>query len=152
MAKLDLNDAFRAVPVHPHDRPLLGMQWKGRIFIDTTLRIPLACIQLLRYFSAVADGLLWMIHEQGFTHALHCLDDFLLLGPPESSHCQKALHFTLQLCRDLGVQVVDLKKERPSTTLTFLGTKIDSGNHQLCLPLEKLRPLSPTHSVDATQA
>ena len=29
MAKVDIRHAYRNVPVHPDDRPLLGMQWRG---------------------------------------------------------------------------------------------------------------------------
>jgi len=82
-----------------------------------------------------------MIHEQGFIQSLHYLDDFLLLGPPASPHCQEALQATLKLCRDLGVPVADEKTEGPATTLTFLGIEIDSCHRQLRLPQEKLRDL-----------
>lgn len=78
MAKLDLKDAYCLVPVHPDDRPLLGMQWKERLFIDTMLSFGLCSAP--NFFSAVADNLLRIFHEQGFTHALHYLDDVLLLG------------------------------------------------------------------------
>ena len=39
LAKLDIQAAYmyRTVPVHPDDRQLLGMVWKGSIYIDTTL-------------------------------------------------------------------------------------------------------------------
>ena len=37
LAKIDIAHAYRNVPVHPADRPLLGMQWKDGIYIDTTL-------------------------------------------------------------------------------------------------------------------
>ena len=29
MAKFDLKSAYRQIPVHPDDRWLLGMEWKG---------------------------------------------------------------------------------------------------------------------------
>jgi len=29
LAKLDLESAYRMIPVHPDDRLLLGMEWKG---------------------------------------------------------------------------------------------------------------------------
>ena len=35
MAKLDIKSAYRNVPIHPHDRFLLGMQWQGEVLIDT---------------------------------------------------------------------------------------------------------------------
>lgn len=37
MAKMDIESAYRNVPVHPADRLLLGMQWKGDVFFDTQL-------------------------------------------------------------------------------------------------------------------
>ena len=135
MAKLDLKDAYCAVPVYPHDCPLLGMQWKGRIFIDTTL--PFGLRSAPKIFSAVADGLLWMIHEQGFTHALHYLDDFLLLDPPESSQCQKALT-SHSSSAETWESRWQMKQQRAHH---LLGIEIDSCNHQLRLPQEKPRNL-----------
>ncbi len=37
LAKFDVSGAFRAVPVHPDDRHLLGMQWRGHIYVDKVL-------------------------------------------------------------------------------------------------------------------
>ena len=140
MAKLDLQEAYRMVPVHPSDRPLLGMQWKGGLYIDASL--PFGLCSAPKIFSALADGLIWMVHNQGFRHALHYLDDFLLMGPPSSTHCKEALHATLQLCKEFGVQVAVEKTEGPSTILTFLGIEIDTCHCQLRLPQEKLRDLT----------
>ena len=37
MAKTDVRSAFRIVPVHPLDYPLLGFQRKGKWYYDKTL-------------------------------------------------------------------------------------------------------------------
>ena len=37
LAKLDLKEAYRMVPVHPQDRVLLGMHWKGETYVDAAL-------------------------------------------------------------------------------------------------------------------
>ena len=37
LSKLDIKDAYRIIPVHSDDRPMLGMQWKGQYFMDTHL-------------------------------------------------------------------------------------------------------------------
>ena len=37
LAKADIEAAYRLVPVHPEDRPLLRMQWQGQYFIDARL-------------------------------------------------------------------------------------------------------------------
>ena len=81
-----------------------------------------------------------MVHQQGFRHSLHYLDNFLFLGAPASPHCEDALHFTLKMSRE-GVQVCNEKTEGPSTSITFLGIEIDSVHQQLQLPQAKLRDL-----------
>ena len=37
LAKLDLKSAYWMVPVHPEDRHLLGMEWQGKVLVDTAL-------------------------------------------------------------------------------------------------------------------
>ena len=31
LAKIDIKSAYRIVPIHPEDKPLLGMRWQGKI-------------------------------------------------------------------------------------------------------------------------
>ena len=37
LAKLDMQNAYRMVPVHPDDHPLLGIRWGQEVYIDTAL-------------------------------------------------------------------------------------------------------------------
>lgn len=37
MAKFDLESAYHILPVHPQDRLLLDMQWKGATYVDGAL-------------------------------------------------------------------------------------------------------------------
>lgn len=37
LAKLDLHNAYRMVPVHPDDHCLLGMHWSWDVYTDTAL-------------------------------------------------------------------------------------------------------------------
>ena len=37
MPKMDTKSAYRMVPVHPGDRPLLAVKWVGQTFFDTRL-------------------------------------------------------------------------------------------------------------------
>ena len=37
LAKIDVDAAFRNIPVHPHDRHLLGMIWDKALYVDTVL-------------------------------------------------------------------------------------------------------------------
>ena len=47
MVKADVKEAYRMVPVHPGDKPLLGLQWQGDAWLDTVL--PLDEGQLQRF-------------------------------------------------------------------------------------------------------
>ena len=37
LAKVDIQSAYRLIPVHPQDRPLLTMRWEGQLYIDPML-------------------------------------------------------------------------------------------------------------------
>ena len=37
MAKVDVESAFRIIPISPADRPLLGFRWRGQYFMDAEL-------------------------------------------------------------------------------------------------------------------
>ena len=116
LAKTDVKEAFRIIPVDPTDRLLLAMQWKGQLFIDKVLPFGLRSAPLL--FAAVADAIEWIIREQGVEHIFHYIDDFILAGPPGSQQCTSAMATTLQIFADLGVPVEPNKCEGPATVLT----------------------------------
>ena len=78
MAKIDIRQAYRANPVHPADRDLLGMVWHGELFIGTAL--PFGLRSPPKIFTAVADAVTWIIRQQGVKFIIHYLDDFLLIG------------------------------------------------------------------------
>ena len=135
LAKLDLKEAYRAVPVHPADQPRLAVRWNNTVFLDRAL--PFGLRSAPKLFSALTDGLMWILHSKGVQWGLHYLDDFLLLGTAGSPDCQAALDTTLGACERLGLPVAPEKTEGPCTRLTFLGIKIDTVANQLRLPRDK---------------
>ena len=74
-------------------------------------------------------------------HAWHYLDDFLILGPPQSDLCRQHLETSLGLCKRLGIPIATHKLEGPAAGLSFLGIHIDSVSGTLSLPPEKLARL-----------
>ena len=100
LAKLDVANAYRIIPVHPEDRSLLGMRWKGKLLIDTAL--PFGLRSAPKIFTAVADGLRWILSNRGVGPSLHYLDDFLFVGPPQSSQCRESLQLAVAVCQELG--------------------------------------------------
>ena len=53
MAKLDIRNAYRLLPVHPEDRLLLSMEWQGKVYFDTALPFGLRSAPMI--FTALAD-------------------------------------------------------------------------------------------------
>lgn len=70
LAKIDIASAYRIVPVHPEDRPLLGMKWKGALFVDMAL--PFCLRSAPKTFTVVADGLKWILQQKPRVHANPC--------------------------------------------------------------------------------
>ena len=139
LAKLDIASAYCIVPVHPHDRPLVGMTWKGQILVDTVL--PFGLRSGPKIFNAVADALMWVLYEEGVCSALHYLDDFLFVGSPQSRECESSLRLAREVCQRLGVPLALEKLEGPACSLQFLGIILDTEQFELRLPEEKLQRL-----------
>ena len=139
LAKIDIQSAYRILPVHQDDRPLLGLSWEGFTYVDTTL--PFGLRSAPKLFGAVADALLWAMHCNGIHNSIHYPDDFLFAGPPDSPQCMSNLEIALVSCSDLGVPVAPEKVVGPSSTITFLSIELDTVNLQLCLPEDKVSEL-----------
>ena len=73
LAKVDIESAYRLIPVHPQDRPLLAVRWNGQIFIDQML--PFGLCSATKIFNALADALSWHLQQAGIPHLFHYLDD-----------------------------------------------------------------------------
>ena len=136
MAKLDIREAYRIVPIHPDDRRFLGVTWRDHVYVDCQLPFGLASAPAI--FSALGEALEWILRQRGVRGIVHYIDDFLLLGAPASPECQRALLTTLSTCRELGVPIAEEKTEGPSTTMTFLGIQLDSQAMCTALPADKL--------------
>ena len=136
MAKFDVASAFCNVAVHPQDRPLLGMVWRGKYYVDMALPFGLRSAPYI--FTAIADLVQWMLtHNYGVDFLRHYLDDFLTLGPPASPVCYNNLQVCIQLCSKIGLPLHPEKLEGPSTCLSILGIELDSTTMQARLPAEK---------------
>ena len=139
MVKVDIEAGYRLVPVHPEDRPLLGVRWEGSIYLDTML--PFGLRSAAKIFNVVADALQWLLHQQGVEELDHYLDDFVMWGASATRQCHRALTRTKQLCARLELPLVADKTVGPTTCLTFLGITIDTEANELRLPEEKLAKL-----------
>ena len=93
IGKVDIKHAHHNIPIHPDNRWLLGMAWEGA-YIDTAL--PFSLRSTPKISNAVVDAIEWILKEAGISVVFHYLDDFLLIGAPNSTKCAQALSIFLQ--------------------------------------------------------
>ena len=136
LAKIDIKNAFRLLPVHPADRHMLGMKWRNQVYIDACL--PFGLRSAPKLFNVLADLLSWILQNKGVSPLLHYLDDFLTLGPPVATRCAENLTTIKEICTQLCVPLALDKVEGPCTSLTFLGIVLDTEHMEARLPEEKL--------------
>ena len=102
---MEIRSAYRAVPIHPDDRWLMGMSRQGSLFIDTTL--PFGLRSAPKIFTALADAAEWILRQAGIAFVVHYLDDFLLIGPPDTQGCALALQTLLATFHRLGFPIAE---------------------------------------------
>ena len=140
LGKLDIQSAFRIVPVHPDDRHLLGMLWEDQLFIDATL--PFGLRSAPKIFNAVADALQWIIRERGVEFVDHYLDDFVIVGRPGTKECADGMGTAIKVCEEVGTPVAPEKLDGPTMCLEILGIEIDTREMILRLPARKIDTIS----------
>ena len=100
LAKIDIEHAYRNVPVHTEDRLLLVMQWREKFYMDTEL--PFGLRLAPKIFSAVADTLEWILLQMGVTFIIHYLDDYFTMGKKHTIECENNLALIQQINFVLG--------------------------------------------------
>ena len=135
LAKTDVKNAFRIIPIRPSDHYLLGMKWRGLYYFDRSL--PMGAASSCKTFEVFSTALQWIAqHKLNIDYILHLLDDFLLISPSYDS-CQ--LHRFLAFCAFIGLPLTPEKTFGPSTTLSFAGIELDTIKLEACLPRDKLQ-------------
>ena len=146
IAKADIKDAFRIIPIHPDDYHLLGFMWQGQYYHDKCL--PMGCSTSCQTFEMFATALQWILTSKlEVRHMSHILDDFIFFGADKSSHCSLGLHAFLALAKSLNIPIRHDKTVLPTTTVSLHGIEIDTIHMQMRLPQDKLA--SARSQVDA---
>ncbi|XP_068721411.1 uncharacterized protein [Montipora capricornis] len=136
MAKTDIKNAFRIIPIRPEDYGLLGMQWRDLYYYDRCM--PMGCSSSCLTFETFSTAVEWIAHSKlNISYILHLLDDFLLIAP-SMQLCQMQLDLFLSLCSYLGIPMAPEKTFGPVTTLSFAGIELDSVLLEARLPSDKL--------------
>lgn len=143
LAKTDLENAYKQVPIHPDDFELLGFQINNEFYCDKTLPFGLSySCNLFEKFEKFSSSLQWILENKfDVQYCVHILDDFLFVGPPNSPECAKALQSFRTLAQDINIPIQEEKTVSPTTVLTFLGIEIDTVKCEVRLPEDKLTSL-----------
>ena len=137
MAKCDIEEAFRFIPINPDDYHLLGFTWRKKFYYDK--RLPMGCRMSCAIFESFSKALQWIcIHRLFCSKMSHILDDFLFVGPPNSLICQNNLEAFIHLCEFLNIPIKHSKTYRPNKVMEAHGIEIDSEYMQYRLPHDKL--------------
>ena len=136
MAKADLSDAYRMVPIKKSDWKFLGMRLGQDIFIDRCL--PMGAASSCAIFQRISNALAWMIQSKSTTNCrvFNYLDDFLFLAKSHQE-CGKSLTTFIDLCNKIGVPISTEKTIPPNTSLVFLGIGINALRLELFIPPDK---------------
>uniref|UniRef100_A0A1X7TB36 Reverse transcriptase domain-containing protein n=1 Tax=Amphimedon queenslandica TaxID=400682 RepID=A0A1X7TB36_AMPQE len=101
--KIELQDAYWIVPVHPHDMYLLAITWQNVTYLDRAL--PFGFRSAPKIFSTVAYMIAWALHCCGLPQQINYLHDFLLFVHPSDQNGAEMLVNALQTLDVLGVPV-----------------------------------------------
>lgn len=135
LAKADITDAFKIMPIHSSDWPFFGVKWRNLLYF--AVRLTFGCRSSPRIFNCLSEALCWiLLNVCKLPFVLHLLDDFLLIDFPSSQ--SSVLETLKSLFFELGVPLSNEKTMGPSTSLEFLGIVLDSVQMQASLPKDKL--------------
>ena len=141
MAKIDLQSAYRSVPIHPNHQTLTGLQWTFLTanqtinFVDS--RLPFGARKSPAVFHRITQAVKRMMIRRGYDATVVYLDDFFIAGRT-FCECLNAYNALLVLLRSLGFSINWRKICDPSQRMTFLGIVLDTVNNNMSLKPEKV--------------
>ena len=136
LAKTDIAEAFRLIPIHPSQYNLLGFKFKGLYYHDKCL--PMGCSSSCQIFERFSNALKWIAQREfGIKNIVKVLDDFLFLAE-DFETCATYLESFREMCKIIGVPLADHKTVGPDTCLTFLGFDLNTVKMEASLPREKI--------------
>lgn len=136
MAKTDIKNAFRLIPIQSADYPLLGMKWDGLYYYDRCM--PMGCSSSCKTFETFSTSVERIAQNKlKISSILHLLDDFLIVART-ANLCSNQLQLFLDTCSYLGIPITLEKTCGPCTTLSFAGIELDSQLQLARLPKDKL--------------
>ena len=138
MAKIDLKDAYFAVPVSEEDRKYLRFRWGKITFQFNCLPFGLSCAPWV--FTKITKAAVSVLREMGIRLIIY-IDDILVMAESETL-LKDHIAGIIYLLENLGF-VINFPKSllEPTKTIDFLGFLLDSTAMELKLPGGNIKSL-----------
>jgi len=144
MMKLDLKDAYYAIPIHPSHRKYLRFVYQNRVYEFQCL--PFGLSSAPRAFTKSLKPVLAVLPSLGIQIVIY-IDDMLPLHQ-QSKVLQRMFTQVLSFLEKLGFLVkIEKCSVTPSQCIVFLGAKLDSTTMSISLPQPKLSTILDTCQV-----
>ena len=136
MSKLDIEHAYRLLPVRPDQWHQLCYFWEGNYYVDLVL--PFGMRSSAGIFNKFASLVRWIIkNEYGIDAIVNYSDDFFLVSSPDPMSASQDLAVVIAAFADMGIPLAKGKVEGPSTSLIYLGILLNSALMLMQVPQEK---------------
>lgn len=143
LAKLDLQAAYRSIPINPTNYCMTGLRWRFEqddafsYFVDT--KLPFGAAKSCQTFQRLSGAIVRMMARRNLV-IFSYIDDMLCMADTEVE-CLHVFNVLLELIEDLGLLVNWKKVELPVQQIDFLGVHVDTVKRKLSLPECKLQEL-----------
>ena len=134
--KLDLQRAYRQIPIDPKDYHLLGFRFNNLLYFDT--RCPFGLKTSAMICQRTTKAVVHCFTQLGFLADVY-LDDFY--GADLPARASTAFTSLKQLLQELGLQTSPDKDSPPSTKMVCLGIDVDSEEMSLSVPPFRVQEL-----------
>lgn len=136
IAKTDVKNVFRIIPIRPLDYSLLGMRWRNLYYDDRCM--PMGCSSSCKTFETLSTAMEWIAQNKlRNNHVIHLLSDFLITAWSRSL-CKDQLHLFIDLCSYIGIPIAPEKTCGSATTFSFAGIELNYVSFDVRLPLDKI--------------
>ena len=141
LAKIDLQDAYKAVGVRSEDWHLLGFQWQlpgevGDLYFSKVLSFGLRSAPAL--FDAFAQVVQDAVVTKGVnSYIIRYVDDFLVVSRDIEAGAEH-LAILIATARQAGFSIQSTKVVNPTRSTEFLGIVIDLDRGVLCISDDRM--------------
>ena len=134
--KLDLQRAYRQLPIDPKDYFYLGFRHNNMLYFDT--RCPFGLRTSAMICQRTTKAVVHCFTKSGFSADVY-LDDFY--GADVPARAPQAFQSLKELLHELGLQTSPDKDCPPSTNMVCLGVEVDSEHFTLSVTEDRVQDL-----------